>query len=62
MKRESFSRAPPALQAEDISVRAEAITIRDAKRLATTCGLDLLIDGPEESSISGSTTSFDNMA
>jgi len=47
MTRESFSRALAALQAEGVSVQDETITIADAKHLATACGLDPLIDGPE---------------
>jgi CRP/FNR family transcriptional regulator, transcriptional activator FtrB len=49
MTRESFSRALSALQAEGVSVQDETITIRDAKHLASACGLDPLIDGPEGS-------------
>jgi CRP/FNR family transcriptional activator FtrB len=49
MTRESFSRGLSALQAEGVTVRDETITIRDPKHLATVCGLDPLIDGPEGS-------------
>jgi CRP/FNR family transcriptional regulator, transcriptional activator FtrB len=49
MTRESFSRALSALQAEGVSVQNETIRIRDAKHLATACGFDPLIDGPEGS-------------
>lgn len=47
MTRESFSRALSALQSDGIAVDGENITIRDSQRLATVCGLDPLIDGPE---------------
>lgn len=48
MTRESFSRALAALQVEGIDVRDETITIRDTERLAAACGLDPLIDDPED--------------
>jgi CRP/FNR family transcriptional regulator, transcriptional activator FtrB len=47
--RESFSRALSALQAEGVSVQDETITLRDTKHLASACGLDPLIEGPEGS-------------
>jgi CRP/FNR family transcriptional activator FtrB len=49
MTRESFSRALLALQVEGVTVQDETITIQNAKRLATACGLDPLIDDPEGS-------------
>ena len=47
--RESFSRALSALQTEGVTVQGSTTVIRDAKHLAIVCGLDPLIDGPEES-------------
>lgn len=49
MTRESFSRALSQLQAEGVTVKDATITIQDAKRLATACGLDPLIDDLEDS-------------
>jgi CRP/FNR family transcriptional regulator, transcriptional activator FtrB len=49
MTRESFARGLSALRKEGITVRGEIITIRDAKHLATVCGLDPLIDGADGS-------------
>ena len=47
MTRESFSRALAALQTHGVTVQGDTILIQDAERLATACGLDPLIDGPE---------------
>lgn len=47
MTRESFSRGLAALQGDGVSVQDETIAIRDARHLATVCGLDPLIDDPE---------------
>lgn len=49
MTRESLSRALSAFQADGVTVEDETVTIRNAMRLATACGLDPLIDGPDGS-------------
>lgn len=48
MTRESFSRALAALQSRGIVVQDDIILIRDPLLLAEACGLDPLIDDPEE--------------
>jgi CRP/FNR family transcriptional activator FtrB len=46
MTRESFSRALASLSDNCIAVHGDAITIRNAKRLAAACELDPLLDDP----------------
>lgn len=48
MTRESFSRALAALQLHSITVHDDLILIRDPDRLAEVCGLDPLIDDPDD--------------